>query len=127
MDRGQEGRGAALHDPGDGGWIGMEVTQGCPVQAISPSWERGCCAHSRVLGLAGSPALVCMPREAAEPPRRPQPGSGLRVTLAARMLLPRSLLKVMGLFWWLHQPLHVTIPRSALKVTLARGLLTPPV
>lgn len=55
----------------DEGWMGMEVIQGRPVQVVGPSWETGCCAHSKMLGLG-----VAQPREAAELPRKPQPGSG---------------------------------------------------
>lgn len=68
--------GGWMKTDGDGGWMGMEVAQGCPVQAVGPSWERGCCAHSGVPGLAGSSASECTPGEATEPPGRPQPGSG---------------------------------------------------
>lgn len=53
----------------DGGWIGMEMVQGCPVQAVGTSWIRGCCAHfGEPPGYAGFPAWMCTSGEAAEPP-----------------------------------------------------------
>lgn len=57
---------------GDGGWMEMEMAQGCPVQAGGTSWGGGCCAHiGEPPAHAGFPALIRTSGEAAEPPGRP--------------------------------------------------------